>query len=133
MPNPKSSWQEQLTQFIKEQGAGLLGKLTPVYLAAFVFAGSALALLPEDFKGNAFWLGAATLAIYSLLAAFIVVVHPILGTMEGETARKALRDNWKARHSDVIEGSTVPKGIGSPAAGLAGSAQPMAIDRKPKS
>ncbi|NGP18939.1 hypothetical protein [Devosia aurantiaca] len=121
MAEGKSAIQETIGELASRMGSGLLGKITPFFMLGLLFGAAAMGALPSEFKMHGFWFGCAALVAYTLIAGFIVLVHPILGALEGEAARKALRDAMTARNPDVIHGKISPVPLGSPAEGIGGS------------
>ena len=121
MPEGKSSLQETLRDLASRMSSGLLGKITPFFMLGLLFGATAIGALPDEFKLHGFWFGTAVLVAYTVLVGFIVVVHPILGALEGDAARKALRDAMTARNPDVIQGKANPVPLPAPSEGIGGS------------
>lgn len=99
-------------------GAGLLGKIGPVFIGILAVACFGLVQLTPDLKGWALGLGIAAAIAYILIAGFIVIAHPILGNMDGRDALQFLRAEIKAKNPQVITGTSRPVANKSPAAGI---------------
>jgi len=125
----KSAVQETLSDLASRMSSGLLGKITPFFMLGLVFGVAAMGALPDEIKIYGFWFGVSVLVVYSVIAGFITIAHPILGALDGEPARKALRDAMTAKHPEVIQGKSRPVSLNMPAKGIGGSLPAMELSK----
>lgn len=116
-------WKDRVTELSTRMGAGLLGKAAPVLGLGIIFTIVAMIYLPNESKLLALYAFFGVFAVSAVTILAIILLHPILGNMDGPDALKYLKADYAAKNPRVIQGTSRPVANNAAAAIETGKSQ----------